>query len=88
MTESSGVSITLTVANGATSLKVEEMTLTTRGGADRLSELVKLHGANLPVRLYPTKAKVKPKANSNRPAARPSLARAASEGAATEAARD
>ena len=87
MTESSGVSITLTVANGVTSLKIEEMTLTTRGEADRLSELVKLHGANLPVRLYPTKAKVKPKAN-NRPAPRPSLARAASEGAATEAARD
>ena len=87
MTESSGVSITLTVANGVTSLKIEEMTLTTRGEADRLSELVKLHGANLPVRLYPTKSKVKPKAN-NRPAPRPSLARAASEGAATEAARD
>ena len=87
MTEANGVSISLTVTNGATRLKIEEMLLTTRGEADRLSELVKLYGANLPVRVYATKAKVKPKSNS-KPAARPSLARAASEGAATEAARD
>ena len=87
MTDSNGASMTLTVTDGSTVLKIGEMTIATRGEADKLSAQIKELSLLLPVRLYPSKAKVKPKSN-NRPAPRPSLARAASEGAATEAARD
>ena len=86
MTESSNAgSMSLTVTDGQTSLNIGEMTLTTKGDADKLADQIKKFGANLPVRVYASKAKVKAKPKT---APRPSLARAASESAATEAARD
>jgi hypothetical protein len=83
---SSAAAMSLSVKDGEMTLMIEAMTLTTKGEADLLAEQIKKFALNLPVRIYATKAKAKAKPKT---AARPSLARAASEGAAaTEAARD
>ena len=86
MTEASnGASMTLTVTDGQPVLKIGEMSIATRGEADKLSAQIKELGVHLPVRIYASKGKPKAKAKV---APRPSLARAASDAAAETPARD
>ena len=85
MRMTSAAAMSLSVKDGEMTLVIEAMTLTTKGEADLLADQIKKFAANLPVRVYASKAKPKAKAKT---AARPSLARAASDAAATQATTD